>query len=110
MKSKVKAWKADSDYISKLSPADKAWLTKFESEYYNGYVCKTDKSALHKTDELRKDCYTRANECRRDSYAITAANGFLSFDEVAVGQFTDQASDNPEDELIEQIDNPLLKF
>lgn len=44
------------------------WLTKFNNEYHKDVVKKGDKEALHKTDEMRKDCHRRNYARRNDLY------------------------------------------
>jgi hypothetical protein len=35
------------------------WLTRFNNEFHKNIIKKGDPSALHKSDELRRDCYAR---------------------------------------------------
>jgi len=67
---KNKRWQLDQDYIGKLNSDEKAFLARFNDEYYGGAVKKNDPDALHNTDKLRKDCYTRNNINNRDTYSI----------------------------------------
>lgn len=64
----------DYDYIDKLSEREKAWLNKFTQEYVNaGKLNKKDRP-LHKTQELRKDCYDRNNARNRCQYTRQKAS------------------------------------
>jgi len=58
----------DQDYINKLSPEEKEWLSKFNDEYYGGKIKKGDETALNKKDEHRKDCYNRKTTIKEDSF------------------------------------------
>ncbi len=50
------------------SKAHLEYITKFNNEYYKAVVKKGDENALHYTDALRKDCYNRDNQRRRDVF------------------------------------------
>jgi len=67
---KNKQWQIDQDYVADLSQADQEWMAKFNEEYYGGKIKKGDKTALHQTEEQRKDCYNRNNISNRDLYSI----------------------------------------
>ena len=67
---KHKQWAVDQDYAHKLSKEEQDWLGQFNQEYYRNRVKKGDKTALHNTDKLRKDCYSRENAANRDLFAI----------------------------------------
>lgn len=57
----------DQDYFKKLSPEERAWLSKFNREYYDGDFSKSGGGdALHKTKEQKRDCYNRNNAMNRD--------------------------------------------
>ena len=60
-------WRCDSlaDYGSSLSPADRAWLDKFEREYYCG-----ENHGIH-PDEYRNELYTQNNIAARDIVTVT---------------------------------------
>jgi hypothetical protein len=64
----------DYDYVSKLSPKEKAWLNKFTEEYTNASI-KKDKKPLHKTKEHTKDCYDRNNARNRCILTRAKASG-----------------------------------
>jgi len=74
---KNKRWLLDCDYLDQLSEDERAWLDKFQREYYDGAIKKGDSEALHHDDELRKDCYRRNNARNRDLYAIKQSVGCL---------------------------------
>ena len=44
------------------------WLTKFNNEYHKNVIKKGDESALHLTDEQRKDCYKREYARKNDLF------------------------------------------
>lgn len=67
----------DFDYVDQLSEDEKKWLHKFVEEYYCGKVKKDDRSALHHTDKLRKDCYNNNNRINRDVYSICCSSRYF---------------------------------
>jgi hypothetical protein len=71
-------WACDYDYLHKLSPKDREYYMKFVNEFYCGSVKKGDKTALHNTDVLRKDVYTRKNAANRDLLSISKSAGLVS--------------------------------
>lgn len=64
-------YKLDEDYLSKLSTADRAWLEKFNDEYYRGDF---GADPLHPRGEARREIYRRHNEARRDVLTRRAAD------------------------------------
>lgn len=78
---KNKQWAIDQDYYHLLCPLDKEWMSKFNNEFYGGKIKKGDPTALHNTDDLRKECYNRNNAANRDTYAIKNGVGCLDFPE-----------------------------
>lgn len=44
------------------------YLTKFNNEFHKNVIKKGDETALHSTDELRRDCYARENARNRDVF------------------------------------------
>ncbi len=71
-------WAVDSDYYDQLNLEQKRFMSRFNNEFYKGNVKKGDPNALHKSDELRKDCYTRNNIANRDIYARVDALKLLT--------------------------------
>lgn len=96
---KNKRWQVDQDYISILRQQAKSdipyvaqeaqvaleFMSKFNTEYVGGNVKKGDRDALHNTDELRKDCYTRNNISNRDAYAIRECSGRINSISIKAG-------------------------
>lgn len=74
---KHKRWAVDQDYTDKLSEEEKQWLSQFNEEFYKNKVKKNDPKALHNTDKLRKDCYSRENAANRDLYAVKATGNMI---------------------------------
>lgn len=78
-------------YAHTLGPAERAWLERFNREYYDAdNKALRSGQALHATDALRRDCYARQNCSHRDVYArgmVTLAgdgeqaHGYASRDE-----------------------------
>lgn len=67
-------WMVDYDYYEDLGPDDREWLRRFSREFYDGSVPR-DGSALHDSDNLRRDCYQRKNLANRDLFSIFNSNG-----------------------------------
>lgn len=61
-------WRRDQDYRERLSPEEKAWLDKFDDEYYRADF---GEDPLHGTPELRNDVYARQNAAARDVVTAT---------------------------------------
>lgn len=99
----------DYDYIDKLTEKEKEWLSKFTDEYYSSNVHLNDKKALHKSDKLRKDCYNRDNQIRRDVYAKEdfkqLVKKYFYSDELEALLGREGIEPSPEDKIIEKIDN-----
>jgi hypothetical protein len=72
-----KQWAVDQDYFHKLTPEEARWLDRFNREYHAGDIRKGDPKAIHKSDELRKDCYYRNNKQNRDLLSIKSISGKL---------------------------------
>lgn len=70
-------WKIDQDYITSLNNEEKNWLDKFNQEYYKGNIKKGDKTALHNTDELRKECYRRNERAKYDTFNVKTVSNQL---------------------------------
>jgi hypothetical protein len=61
-----------------LTEEEKDWLDKFYGEYVNASVPK-DGTAMHDTDELRKDCYNKNNARNRCLMNQTQKTGKLVY-------------------------------
>lgn len=61
-------WRIDQDYLAKLAPEDRAWVEKFNDEYYRADF---KGEPLHPPGELRRDVYAAQNAAARD--IVTAA-------------------------------------
>lgn len=108
---KNKRWQLDQDYIEDLknqaesenpylaNQAKEAldFMSKFNDEYYGGKVKAGDETALHNTEELRKDCYNRNNASNRDAYSIRECSGRISsvYEEGIDDEGYDTLSNNP---------------
>ena len=46
------------------------YLVKFNNEYHKNVIKKNDSTALHNTDELRRDLYSRENAKNRDIMSV----------------------------------------
>jgi hypothetical protein len=56
----------DYDYLGKLNDEELKFLNKFTGEYINAAINQEDKTTMHNTKRLRKDCYDRNNARNRD--------------------------------------------
>lgn len=65
------------ELLAQLTPEQRAWWVKFLAEYHGAEVKKGDRSALHRADHLRKDCYTRQNKANFDLLNLAAVSGTL---------------------------------
>jgi hypothetical protein len=94
---------ADYDYLDKLSEQEKAWLNKFTKEYVNADLdSKKASRNLHRTKELKKDCYDRNNARNRCIWTKCKASGnFVSIDEVPKKVIENE---NYEEVLVQKID------
>lgn len=63
-------WRVDQDYAEALSPDEKAWLERFNDEYYRASF-KAGEEPLHPPGDLRRDIYRAQNAAARD--LVTAA-------------------------------------
>ncbi len=67
----------DSNYADIEAVNLLTFIAKFNNEFHKNVIKKGDESALHNTNELRRDCYSREN-CRnrdilsRDSFKLTS--------------------------------------
>lgn len=71
----------DYDYLENLSFKDLQFLHKFTEEYYCGKVKKGDKTAFHKSNRKRKECYNRNNQINRDAFSIAKCLGKLLYND-----------------------------
>lgn len=96
---KHKRWALCEDYHDQLDEGNKAWLDRFNREFHDGSIRKGDDQAIHKSDEMRKKCYSRNNAQNRDLYSIKSCSGRLNFDLFGVGSVTH------EEECLERVDD-----
>lgn len=99
----------DQDYIDKLSPKDKKYLSDFMCEWMSGNFQHEGKK-LHKTGQEKRDCYNRNNARNRDVYAIKKATGYLApiEDHAQALESKHISKDSNEDALIDLIDSTLV--
>jgi len=70
----------DMDYLKKLSDEELKFMNQFMAEYVSGSFKKDEngeysKDNLHKTDEERRECYTRNNVRNRCGLTVSNATG-----------------------------------
>lgn len=98
----------DQDYLDKLSPEEKEFLSKFNDEFYGASLEKASepkkwRKDLHKTKRLRKDCRDRNNARNRDVLSLQKVKGNLDpLDNTSIQKPT--VLDNHEDVIVELID------
>lgn len=100
--SKIKQEYLDQDYIKKLSPEEKQFLSDFNEEYYGANLDFEDleNNRFHKTEKEKKDCTDRNNARNRCVYGISKTASKL--DEIDKAPVQDTG--DIEDLLIEYID------
>ena len=77
----------DQDYIDKLSPEEKQWLSNFNEEFVGGNFWHKNGDTIHTTPEHKTDCYRRNNSRNRDLYAINRTR--------VMGQETEDNTNKP---------------
>lgn len=70
----------DMDYLKKLSPEELEFMNKFMAEYVSGSFKKDENGEyssdnFHKTQEERRECYTRNNTRNRCGLTVSNATG-----------------------------------
>lgn len=73
---KIRHEEMDQDYIHKLSPEEKDWLSRFNEEYI-GANFNHKGAILHKTKALKKDCEYRNNHRNAETLAVLKVKGGL---------------------------------
>lgn len=68
----------DFDYLDRLSPNEKTWLSNFMDEYGSAWF-RHDGEILHNTPELKKSCYDKNNSRNRDLYSRSKARSHLHY-------------------------------
>lgn len=89
----------DYDYLDKLTPKEKLWLSNFTEEYISGNFKHRGKP-LHITQKEKKECYDRNNARNRDTYTKARLGAGLDKIEEAV-MITEG---NPEEAQVMLID------
>lgn len=62
-------WRIDQDYLRRLSPQDRAWIERFNDEYYRAEF---GEDPLHPPGEKRREIYDAQNVAARD--LVTASS------------------------------------
>ncbi len=68
----------DQDYIDKLSPDEKQWLSNFNDEWLTGNFKHKDGKVLHKSWKHEKEIYDRNNARNRDLVSILKQSGAVN--------------------------------
>ena len=90
-----------ASYFDKLSDKDKAWLNQFAKEYVNANL---KDAKLHKTKELKRDCYNRNNARNRCIWTKAKASGkTMNIDDI-----NEDSGGSFEENVIEKIDEELF--
>lgn len=96
----------ECDYLDKLNDEEKQWLNKFNEEFINASFEKDNRKNLHKTPELKKDCYDKNNARNRCILTKAKASGkHIHFSELK----EDQIVDDYEDKIIYIVDKKLKR-
>lgn len=94
----------DSNYTDSEAMKALEYITKFNNEYYKNVIKKGDTTALHNTDKLRRDCYSREHARNRDIYPKEHKN-FKSLNDPNIElHLNKNRSTNHEDVVIELLD------
>lgn len=104
--SRIKQEYYDIDYINKLSPEEKEWLSSFMEEDLGARFNHGGKK-IHKKKSQKRESFNRNNARNRDMYSIAKATGkVVDVDlEDAVKYWEESYVDNNfEDKLIDIID------
>jgi hypothetical protein len=99
----------DQDYVNKLSPEEKKWLSDFNEEYV-GASFNHSGDILHKTKEEKLDCYRRNNSRNRDTVSLFRTTGWTDNWEEAVDNKRNPNPSMQEDTMIELIDKRNKKL
>ena len=99
-----KAGYVDFDYVNKLSPEEKVWLSKFAGEYYGNNNILSEE-AIHSTIDLKNKCYKTDNAIRRDianyGYQATLKDSDINEDCMSVFEESEVYSDEAFVELMD---------
>jgi hypothetical protein len=97
----------DQDYIHKLSPDEKDWLNKFNSEYIGDNLDREKpKKNFHNTKKLIKDCGDRNNARNRDILTrAKASNQLTDYEEL----YEEPDSNDYENDIIEELDKKQIR-
>lgn len=87
----------DMDYLKKLDDAELNFMNQFMAEYVSGSFKKDEKGQyssenLHKTDEERRECYTRNNVRNRCGLTVSNATG-QTYRADDISEFLDSLTD-----------------
>jgi hypothetical protein len=96
--SKIKQEFHDLDYIDKLTEEQKAYLNAFITEWLGANMNHSGKK-FHKKVAEKRAIWRQNNKRNWDVYSIGRATGRLEY-----GDFDQEESYNPEDDLIDMID------
>ena len=85
------------------------YLTKFNNEFHKAIINKSDTTALHNTDKLRRDLYSKENSRSRDIYAFKERQISLETEDeseeiVSHSYLAKQRFEDFFDEMIERLD------
>ncbi len=112
--SKIKQEYHDYDYLDKLSPEEKEWLSQFTEEYLGANLKPNKKHYKRKKNihpaKYNKEIFGANNSRNRDIHSISKVTGKLDFDIVETEDY-----EVTEDDMIDYIDaikcledNPLV--
>lgn len=112
--SKIRQEYLDYDYLNKLSKEEYEWLAAFTHEY-NCANLKHDYDKVFKRNKLaRKEHNDRNNSRNRDTYSQIRAQNRMIYLQGGAPEFLDNVNEpdalNPEDSMIELIDNKNNSF
>jgi hypothetical protein len=93
----------DFDYLDKLSPKEREFLSNFMEEW-NGANMNHPGKKFHKSKKDRKKCYDRNNARQRDIYNHKKNMGLLVSVEDNIKEIDKKGDNTTEDLIIEKLD------
>jgi hypothetical protein len=98
---------SSKDYGHKLSPADRAWLERFEDEYYRLQFDRDESKQLHNLEQ-RRQIYRADHAARRDvlGHEPDRSNKppHCNTSRYTADDYNQTHTEHPEDALVELLD------
>lgn len=111
--SKIRQEYLDYDYLNKLSKEEYEWLAAFTHEYNCANLNHEYDKVFKRNKEARKEHNDRNNQRNRDTFSNIRAQNRILYLQGGAPEFLDENDvdqRNPEDSIIELIDNKNNEF